>query len=571
MADSDHLRRIPLFFGLSETNLQLVAGIAHHEMFPRGSHLAEAGRPGVALYYILSGEAVVRAVRARGGRARPVGYLRGGASFGTTSLQLGEPHDATVIATTDVTALVINRTDFERLKAQAPDLEEQLVVPESVRAKLRYKRFPWLDPSEVVVYFARRHWFVFASAMFLPTVVVLALAALLLTLLRAMGPAALAITLGVVTIIYVPIVLWRLVDWRNDHFIVTTQRVVRRELAVLQFETRQEAPVARVQDVRIKRDTLGNLLGFGHVYIQTAAESRLGPITFDHVVDPEAARDAIMQQLGRAEVQLQSSAREAMRQELKRQLGWATAEELAAQRESRVTLGPAQAQPRRGWLTRLGAFLPPLRQEEGDRIVWRKHWLFLLLRIAKPLFAASIWLAVIITYLTGRLPFIPFPPPLGVVLGLFLSGFIVGFWLWWQTVDWENDVYILTDTVLIDVEKKPLFFAEERRETTLDRVQDVSMVVPNAFAGIMGYGNVNIQTAGAEGQFTFTRVPAPHDVQRTIMSRVARFRERRQRTEALQRRREMADWFTVYEELRRRREESGRSPSPSTTSGAAPG
>ena len=40
------------------------------------------------------------------------------------------------------------------------------------------------------------------------------------------------------------------------------------------------------------------------------------------------------------------------------------------------------------------------------------------------------------------------------------------------------------------------------------------------------------------------------------MSRVARYRERRQRLEAIQRQREFADWFEAYERLRQQRQGS---------------
>ena len=551
----EYLRQVRLFSRLSDADLRRVAAIAQEVEFPRHSHLFEAGQPGRAFYYIVSGEAVVRAVGPHG-RLRPVAYLRPGEYLGVTSLLLGEPHDATVEATTDVVALVIERQGFRRLQQENPSLDEDLLLPEEVLTKLEHEPLPWLRPDEVIVFLERRHWFVFARALFLPTLAFLLFNLLFFAGLRPAGASVWSVPLVVLLLVYLPAVIWLLVDWRNDYFIVTTQRVAHHELVVLQYESRHEAPLDRIQDVTVTRNFWGQLIGFGNVVIQTAAHIGIGPIVFDHLPDPEEAKNVIFQQIYRAQAQSQAEAEEGMRAELKRRLGWATPEELAAQGEARVAgagIGPVQ-RGRGEWLSRLPrlAILPPVRLEEGSRITWRKHHLFLLRRIAVPLLASFVWFLLFANYVSGTLTFLP-PRNPGVILGLLAGALPLAFWLWWQVVDWENDVYILSDDRIIDVEKRPLFFSEERREATLDRIQDVTLTIPGPLAAALGYGDVDIQTAGGEGQFTFTRVAGPHEVQREIMSRLATYRERRQQLEREQRRREVGEWFAIFEELRRER------------------
>jgi len=198
---------------------------------------------------------------------------------------------------------------------------------------------------------------------------------------------------------------------------------------------------------------------------------------------------------------------------------------------------------------RLPRLLPPIREVEGSRITWRKHWLFLVGHVAKPMAAALIWLALAAACILGQPQILPISR-VGLAVGLAVMALPIAFWLWWETVDWENDIYVLTDDRIIDVEKRPLALSEHRREATLDRIQNVNLTVPGPIASILGYGDVNIETAGGEGMFTFTRVMAPHEVQREIMSRVARHREMRQRIEIQRRRKEMAEWFAIYEGLR---------------------
>jgi len=573
MEPSEYLRQVPLFAHLSEANLRRVADLARRELFPRHSVLAQVGQPGQAFYYILAGEAVVHIGGARGQPPRPVDYLKPGDSFGVTSLILGEPHDASVRATTDLLALVLYKEDMDRLRHQVPGLMDQLALPEAIRAKLRHRRFPWLDAGEVVVFVGQRHWFVFAQAMILPTLGALALGGLLPWLLRSVEwPWWVASVVAL--LLYAGAFVYRWIDWRNDYFIVTTRRVVHREMIVLQYESRREAPLNQIQDVTVKRDSWGNLLGFGDVHIATAAPGKAGVILFDHLPDPQVAKDIIFQQVYREQARSRMAAREDLRRELKRQLGWLTPEELLAQGEARAIppRQPARPPARRLRLPSLGLIrpLPPVREQVGNRITWRKHRIFLLGRIARPVLVGLGLLTLFLAYLFDLLPFESGGPSLGGILGLIVLSLPIGFWLWWEVTDWGNDVYILTDDRLIDIEKRPLFGKEERREASLDRVQDANLVVPGFWATVLNYGNVDIETAGAEGQFTFTHVAAPRDVQRDVMNRVAQYRERRRQMESLQRRRELTDSLAAYESLRREKERL-RHPPPAPPAGASEG
>ena len=552
-----YLRQVPLFSHLSDAQMGRLISIVQVETFPRGSRLAVVGRPGRAFYYVLSGEALVSAAHARG-RLRPVGYLRPGSYFGVTSVLLGEPHDTTIEAKTDLTALVIYRVDLDRLRRAAPDLDESLLPPDEISVKMRHEAFAWQNPDEVAVYFGRRHWIVLARSLFLPTLALAVVGLFLVAALRALPAGGQMVVWALLAVAYVLAVVAYWIDWRNDYFVITTQRVAHRELSLLRYERRVEAPLSQVQDVTVKRGRLGNILGFGDAVIQTAAKVGLGAIVFDHVRDPEAAKETIFRQLYRIQAHARLAERESVRAELKRRLQWATADELAAQAQARKAPEPAtppqpapkprRAQPR----IRL---IPPIREETDSTITWRKHWYFLVRRILHWFLASLVLVVLFVAYLLGRLPLVP-PGNLGVVLGTLVLAAVIGFNLWWQVTDWGNDVYIVTEDRLIDVEKRPLFGPEDRREATLDRVQNVNLSIPGPLAALLNFGDVDIETAGGEGKFTFTHVMAPHEVQREIMARVNRHRERRQQLESQQRRREIADWFAVYQGLREEREKA---------------
>ena len=99
-----------------------------------------------------------------------------------------------------------------------------------------------------------------------------------------------------------------------------------------------------------------------------------------------------------------------------------------------------------------------------------------------------------------------------------------GVWNLWHVIDWQNDLYILTDDRIIDIEKVPLI-SEDRREARLHQIQDVHYVMPGFINRFLDFGNVEVETAGRGGGFTFVSVPHPREVQAEIFARVDRARK----------------------------------------------
>ena len=89
---------------------------------------------------------------------------------------------------------------------------------------------------------------------------------------------------------------------------------------------------------------------------------------------------------------------------------------------------------------------------------------------------------------------------------------LVAFIMW---TDYYFDVWIVTTERLIDIEQHGLF----RRETSefmLDKVQDITVEVPNMLGTLLKFGNVMIQTAG-ERSFSIKEIPNIYEVKRIIM------------------------------------------------------
>jgi hypothetical protein len=129
-------------------------------------------------------------------------------------------------------------------------------------------------------------------------------------------------------------------------------------------------------------------------------------------------------------------------------------------------------------------------------------------------------------------------------------------WLLWRYEDWRNDIFQLTDRDVIDIDRRPFGFGESRKQAPLRNIQNVRAERPGFFATLFDYGNVHIETAGADSDIIFDRVPHPSQVLSDIFHRLDEYREGERRKEGATRREEYAILLDVYKQ----EEERGRIP-----------
>ncbi len=102
----DHMRNVPLFQGMSTSDLETVADRASETTFEDGETVTREGEPGEAFYVVIEGRLNVSQ---HGTLVRELGP---GDFLGEISLVDGRPRTATVTAVGPVQALVIRRADF---------------------------------------------------------------------------------------------------------------------------------------------------------------------------------------------------------------------------------------------------------------------------------------------------------------------------------------------------------------------------------------------------------------------------------------------------------------------------
>jgi len=139
--------------------------------------------------------------------------------------------------------------------------------------------------------------------------------------------------------------------------------------------------------------------------------------------------------------------------------------------------------------------------EQGEKVlaVVRRHWF---------LFALDIGLLVILAVVP---PIVIALVPNNAFVGMPISGqadelglFLYCLWLLflWVAIfvrwtDYYLDIWVVTDKRVIDVEQKGLF-NREITTASLERIQNVTINVRGLFATLLGFGDVQIETAGAE-------------------------------------------------------------------------
>jgi uncharacterized membrane protein YdbT with pleckstrin-like domain len=328
-------------------------------------------------------------------------------------------------------------------------------------------------------------------------------------------------------------------------------------------EDRDEAPVERVQDVQIVQEGfLANVLGFGNVIIQSAAAT--GRVIFADVPNPEHVQDVLFSPMYQARTKERAEIRETIRRELGHRLnisGSILSDQEPEKGEPFVPSGEKETGLEAEddlsglsrwllagwqWFRGLFSFDTWIYSDEGSTITWRKTGWLLVRASLMPFFlgflvvAPSLW---VISQGVG-LPLLP-------ILLLLALLVIFGWWfyLYW---DWQNDIYEIRDNRLIDLKRRPLFLQELRRETTLDKIQNISLSVPGPVAQLLRYGTVVIETAGELGAFTFEFVHDPRGVQAEIFDRWEEVNRKQREGEMLKRHSEMAEWFEIYEELKQR-------------------
>ena len=123
------LKKVPLFDGLTDRQLEQISRLADEIEVPEGKRLATAGETGRELFVIVDGRATVRTPRGRTVR------LGRGDFFGEMSLIDGGPRSATVTADEPMKLLVVGQREFWALLSAASSISKKIMSTLATRLR----------------------------------------------------------------------------------------------------------------------------------------------------------------------------------------------------------------------------------------------------------------------------------------------------------------------------------------------------------------------------------------------------------------------------------------------------
>lgn len=166
---------------------------------------------------------------------------------------------------------------------------------------------------------------------------------------------------------------------------------------------------------------------------------------------------------------------------------------------------------------------PSQEEDEVIVLVVREHWFFMFTRVLAWLIFVAV-LFLFDKYAPQYIPKLFEAPYLNFVnLGknIYVMFLVLGLFMLW-TIYYLN-VQIVTNKRIVDIWQKGIF-SQRISELTLPNIEDVTSEVKGFWATVLGYGNVEIQTAGEKENFIFQSVPEPREIEKMIINQTGLYR-----------------------------------------------
>lgn len=471
-----------------------------------------------------------------------------GGYFIEESYLYDHPPEAFITSDQPTELLHIDEIDYYQLFMDYPEIKPRLARSPESQQLVRSGKFSWVGEDELIAYVARKHEVIFLFSLIGPIIISLAA----LTIIFAVSAASTSDTIWTTSAVCSIILalgailwgLWNWIDWGNDYYITTNQRVVWVEKVIWLYESRDEAPLTTILAVNTTSTLLGRLFHYGNVIIKTFT----GEIIFRNLKDPQGMIKFINEY---REVMQKGSERREMRdidQEMRTRLGWQDGMETGS-----VVGEPGKEEPDNAgeqkakfWHRSFGHIFT-MRFEEGQVITYRKYW---------PTLFGKIWLPTLMIFITFVV--------MGFITNFFLQGqstaqtaeillalcaafillVLVPWWLY-RYIDWRNDIYQVTDKFIYDIERRPLG-TEVKKAAPLENILSLEHERVGFFGYMFNYGFVTINVG--ETQFVFRNVHEPGRIQQDIFNRISSLRRHEEKVDALKQRQRFVDVIGVYHE-----------------------
>lgn len=538
------LKKIHLFYDLEEEDLEVIAEEMEEVAVAEGGVVFAQDSKSEGFYLIYSGN--VRIYREQQGEEIQLAVLEKNDYFGEMGLIARRTRSGTVVATRDTRLLVLNRENFLKHFKSLSQFRLNMDVAIRSRQLAGRLRFKWIRKNEVIYFLARKHNVILIERLLLPVFSLIVPLAFLYAWFNILDFAIVLIASGLSFLSILLWIGWRVVDWGNDYYIVTNQRVVWLEKVIGIYDSRQESPLSTILSVSVETSQLGRILDYGNVIVRTW----VGKVPFNYVNHPEQAQHMIEEYWNRTKERAVGLEKEAMKDAIRKRLGLPVSTPPESDEER-----PAQSQPKpktvSAILRFLGANSVKLRYELGENVIYRKHWVVLVIDAWIP-FTGFFGIVILLLYRLGQLAFDPVQTLFHFTNGFsldtwvnvcLLSSIPFAVWLLYKIIDWSNDKFEVTNEQIIDIDRKPLG-TESRNAAQLESILGTHYERHGLLGNIFNFGTVYITVGGSK--LAFEDVIDPATVQSDIDRRRLAVKTKKEAAVVASERDRMAEWLATY-------------------------
>ncbi|MEI7988458.1 MAG: cyclic nucleotide-binding domain-containing protein [Chloroflexota bacterium] len=530
MADAQILEvmsKSHLFRNARTSDIEYLAEKAQLSTLEQGKVLFEKGKPARGFYFVIQGR--MRLYQKVNEKEITSGMRTMGDYFGLDSL-LVNPIRRYYAAADEATLLArIENTDLMDVARQVPRLKAVLGINIKSRRLAEQMRLDWLNIDENVYLIVRHHPIFLFLKMFLS--IFLYLGAIALFVFGADSQYGTLFLLGIVLIGVASVWgYWHYIDYINDYYVITNQRVVYLQKVIGLYDSRQEAPMGAIRAVDAKSTWIARIIGYGDVAIRTFTGGIvLTEVNFPHQVI--ALIDELRERTKTVQLKMKE---QVLRQTLRENIGL----------DKKPPPPPATTAPPYVISKRRIKLHKPFRMrlEEGAAITFRRHWI---------IFFRKAWLSTIAMILSSAVIIV------GLLMGdmqddiLSLTTAIVGvvllmasfLWTLYHYVDWQNDIYRVTADQILDIERRP-FGNEQRKSAPLESILSLNVERKNLIGIMLNFGDVVIDAGGTK--LIFKSIYEPTLAQLAISHRMEALKKRKEEALFAEENRRVAEWITMY-------------------------
>ena len=537
-----HVTRLPLFQHLTPQQLELVAGQFQVLRYEAGQIIARQGDPAQGLFLFVSGRGALLQ-QGQDNVERHVGSVSPGNYVGEKALFSDLREVATLQVVQPAIVLFLSRQHLNALLAQYPDITHSLRIGlqtnRDTSRKVAVKAFEQQRENEVALLIGRQHWWAFARKVWIAAFLAALLVAASIFVGRVTPLLAFAF-LGLAVIGPGLVMFYFYLDWQADKIIVTDQRILNIRVDWGIFRTHiSEVPLDSVIEVNYEvptADPMARVFNYGTVVIKTPGAA--GNVVLDFIAEPARVQELIFSNRQRFKDAIAEAGRNAIRDEIERSL----------RGESEPSVPPVQN------MSKAENTLRPLRHtsfisthfinEDGES-VYRKHIVNWLGHIFLPT------LVILGGLVVGGLALVNESLQSTGVIGFMLAFFLmlVGIvWFYFADWDWRNDVYVVGNTSIKLIRKRPFWLQNETDQILLTQVDNVVSNINGPVETLIQRGDVLLFLVGADtnNAKVFECVYRPGNIQEEISHKQALAREHVAEEEARRQRQAIADYLAVY-------------------------